>query len=78
MFLRVKPSSMAVKKGSLMTFAIMDGLGGAVQPEATIHRGPADANRKVVISYSNPGYFTSKAKKTGATRSNIVNVTVTN
>ena len=77
-FLRVKPSSVTVKKGSSVTFTITNGLGGVVQPGATIHGVPADANGKVVISYPSQGYFTFKAKKTGAVRSNIVKVTVTN
>ena len=77
-FLKVVPASVTVKKGGSVTFTITNGLGGAVQPGATIHGVAADAKGQVVVSYPSAGYFPFKAKESGAVRSNIVKVTVTN
>ena len=76
-FLKVTPSSVTVKKGGSVTYTITNGLGGAVQPDATIHGVKANAEGKVVVTYATTGYFPFKAKETAAVRSELVKVTVT-
>jgi hypothetical protein len=76
-FLRVRPSTATVKKGGSVTFTITDGLTGAVQPGATIHGVKASKKGMVTVKYDTAGHFTFKAKETGAVRSELVKVTVT-
>ena len=77
-FLKVMPSTATIKKGGSVTFTITDGLSGKVQSGATIHGAQANTKGEVVVSYATTGYFPFKAKETGAVRSQLVEVTVTN
>ncbi|KAL6722103.1 hypothetical protein ACLMJK_001209 [Lecanora helva] len=76
--LKVSPDTVTVKKGGSVTFTIIDGLTGKLQPSATIHSVQANSKGQVVVNYPTTGYFPFKAKETGAIRSEIVKVTVTN
>ena len=75
-YLKVTPGTVATKKGTSVIFTVTDGLSGVVQPGAKINGIAADNHGKVVIKYSTAGTFTFKATKSGATRSNLVKVTV--
>ena len=77
-FLKVIPSAATIGKGASITFTITDGLTGKVQPGATIHGVKANIKGEVVVNYGTTGYFTFKAKQTGAVRSELVKVTVSN
>ena len=76
-FLKVTPRSIKVQKGAAVTFTITDGLTGKVQPSATIHGVQANSQGQVVVTYTATGFFPFKAKETGAIRSEIVKITVT-
>ena len=76
-FLKLEPKKVTVKKGKGFTVTVTDGLSGNATKDAVVHGVKTDAKGKATLRFSHTGFFQFKAHRGNDTRSNVMNVTVT-
>ena len=77
--LKLAPTVVTVKKGNGFTVTVTNGLTGLAVKNASVDGVHTDANGKATLYLFDPGFsFQLKAHQTGSTRSNVMDVTVTN
>lgn len=76
-FLKLTPVVVAVKKGKGFKVTVIDGKSGSKVQGASVSGVKTDLMGVATLSFSKPGVYQFKAHKTGAVRSNLISVTVT-
>ena len=76
-YLKLTPTSIAVKKGKGFTVTVVDGRGGNATQGASVAGVQTDSKGKATLYLSEPGFYQYKAHRAGDVRSNVMNVTVT-
>lgn len=77
-FLKLEPETVTVKKGKGFTVTVTDGLSGNATQNASVDGVKTDAEGKATLYLFHTGFFQYKAHRGNDTRSNVMNVTVTN
>lgn len=72
------PAAVIVKKGKEFKVTVIDGKSGSKIQGASVSGVKTDLQGTATLSFSKPGFYQFKAHKTGAIRSNLISVTVTN
>ena len=76
-FLKLEPESVTVKRGKGFTVTVTDGLSGNATQNASVDGVKTDAEGKATLYLFHTGFFQYKAHRGNDTRSNVMNVTVT-
>ena len=76
-FLKLTPVTVTVKKGKGFKVTVVDGKGGGKIQGASVSGVKTDLMGTATLSFSKAGFYQFKAHKTGAVRSNLISVTVT-
>ena len=76
-FLKLAPETVTVKKGQGFTVTVTDGLTGNATQNAIVDGVKTDAKGKATLYLFHTGFFQFKAHRGNDTRSNVLNVTVT-
>lgn len=77
-FLKLEPETVTVKKGKGFAVTVTDGLSGNATQNASVDGVMTNAEGKATLYLFHTGFFQYKAHRGNDTRSNVMNVTVTN
>lgn len=76
-FLKLEPAAVTVKKGKGFTVTVTDGRTGNATQNAIVDGVKTDADGKATLHPRHTGFYQYKAHRGNDTRSNVMNVTVT-